>query len=48
MENVILTPHCAARSPKIPDRFAQVVVDNVRRYAAGRPVKNAVDKNAWF
>ena len=48
MENVIMTPHCAARSPRIPDRFAQVVVDNVRRYAAGRPVKNVVDKNAWF
>ena len=48
MENVILTPHCAARSPRIPDRFAQVVVDNVRRYAASQPVKNVVDKNAWF
>ena len=48
MENVIMTPHCAARSPRIPDRFAQVVVDNVRRYAAGRPVKNVVDKTAWY
>ena len=48
MENVIMTPHCAARSPRIPDRFAQVVVDNVRRYANGRPVKNVVDKTAWY
>ena len=48
MENVIMTPHCAARSPRIPDRFAQVVVDNVRRYAAGRPVRNVVDKTAWY
>ena len=48
MENVVMTPHCAARSPRIPDRFAQVVVDNVRRYAAGRPVRNVVDKTAWY
>ncbi|MCI0684784.1 MAG: D-2-hydroxyacid dehydrogenase [Gemmataceae bacterium] len=48
MENVIITPHSAAASPRVPERHLQTLLDNVRRFAAGEPVKNVVDKGRWF
>lgn len=46
--NVILTPHTAACSPRIAERHLEVLVDNVRRFEAGEPLRNVVDKQAWF
>ncbi len=48
MENVIITPHCAAASPRVPERHLETVLDNLRRFVAGRPLCNVVDKTQWF
>lgn len=47
-EDVILTPHVAACSPHIAERHLAVLLDNVRRFATGRPLMNTVDKSQWF
>jgi len=47
MENVILTPHCAAASPRVPERHEQTLLDNLRRFVAGQPLLNIVDKKMW-
>jgi phosphoglycerate dehydrogenase-like enzyme len=48
MENVIITPHTAAASPRVPERHLQTLLDNLRRFVAGRPLLNVVDKAKWF
>ncbi|MFN0199453.1 MAG: D-2-hydroxyacid dehydrogenase [Planctomycetaceae bacterium] len=48
MENVIITPHVAAASPRIAERHFAVVKENIRRFAAGEPLTNLVDKRRWF
>lgn len=47
-ENVIITPHVAAASPRIAERHLAVLIDNVRRFAAGDVPLNLVDKDRWF
>src|SRR5262249_22260609 len=47
MDNVILTPHCAAASPRVAERPLETLLDNVRRFAAGQPLRNVVDKHRW-
>jgi phosphoglycerate dehydrogenase-like enzyme len=46
--NVILTPHVAGYSPRIAERHLGVLVENVRRFAAGESLLNVVDKREWF
>lgn len=48
MENVILTPHVAAASPRVPERHIETLVENVRRFAHGETPLNLVDKRRWF
>lgn len=50
MENVIITPHMASGtgSPHIADRRIDLLCDNLRRYRAGEPLRNVVDKRRWF
>lgn len=48
MPSVIVTPHVAACSPRIAERHLATLVENVRRFAEGRELKNVVDKAAWF
>jgi phosphoglycerate dehydrogenase-like enzyme len=48
MENVILTPHVAGYSPRIAERHLAVVLDNLGRFRRGEPLRNVVDKAAWF
>ena len=47
MENVIITPHCAAASPRVPERHEETLLENVRRFAAGEALLNVVDKRMW-
>lgn len=47
MENVILTPHCAAASPRVPERHLETLLENLRRFVAGKPLMNVVDKLMW-
>ncbi|MCE9605431.1 MAG: D-2-hydroxyacid dehydrogenase [Planctomycetia bacterium] len=48
MPNVLLTPHVAACSPRIAERHLEVLLDNLRRFEADEPLRNVVDKKAWF
>lgn len=46
--NVLLTPHTAGHGPYLDDRRLEVLLDNARRFAAGEPLRNIVDKARWF
>jgi phosphoglycerate dehydrogenase-like enzyme len=49
LPNVLLTPHIAVKDAEnLPERRYQVLLDNARRFAAGEPLRNVVDKAAWF
>ncbi|MBX9681931.1 MAG: D-2-hydroxyacid dehydrogenase [Gemmataceae bacterium] len=48
MENVIITPHTAAASPRVPERHLETLLENVRRFVAGQPLLNVVDKTHWY
>jgi phosphoglycerate dehydrogenase-like enzyme len=47
-EKVILTPHVAGYSPRIAERHLDVLLDNVRRFVRGEPLRNVADKARWF
>ena len=47
-ENVILTPHVAGYSPRIAERHLGLLLDNVRRFVAGEPLRNVVNKAEWY
>jgi phosphoglycerate dehydrogenase-like enzyme len=46
--NTILTPHTAGFGPYLDERRYEIVRDNARRFAAGQPLRNVVDKANWF
>jgi phosphoglycerate dehydrogenase-like enzyme len=48
MPNVIITPHAAAASPRVAERHLETLLDNVRRFVAGQPLRNVVDKSRWY
>ena len=48
MENVIITPHVAAASPRIAERHTETLLENIRRFAAGKEPTTLVDKRRWF
>jgi len=47
-ENVLLTPHVAACSVHIAERHLEVLLDNIRRFVAGEPLRNVTSKENWF
>ncbi len=48
MENVIITPHIAAASPRIPERHLATLLENIRQFAAGKDPLTLVDKRKWY
>jgi len=48
MPGVLLTPHVGGEGPYLDERRAEVLLDNCRRFAAGEPLRNVVDKHHWF
>ncbi len=48
MPNVLMTPHMAGYGPYLNDRRFQIMVDNCRSFAAGRALRNEVNKAGWF
>jgi phosphoglycerate dehydrogenase-like enzyme len=48
MPNVLMTPHMAGYGPYLDERRYQIMEDNCRAFAAGRPLRNVVDKASWF
>jgi phosphoglycerate dehydrogenase-like enzyme len=45
---VLITPHTAGYGPYLEERRFEVLADNCRRFLAGRPLRNLVDKARWF
>jgi phosphoglycerate dehydrogenase-like enzyme len=45
---VLITPHTAGHGPYLDERRYEVLSDNVRRFAAGEPLRNVVEKSRWF
>jgi phosphoglycerate dehydrogenase-like enzyme len=48
LPGVLLTPHTAGHGPYLDERRFEVLSDNCRRFAAGRELRNLVDKSRWF
>jgi phosphoglycerate dehydrogenase-like enzyme len=48
MPNVIITPHVGAQSLRRADNTTNLVCENLRRYLAGRPLINRVDKRIGY
>jgi phosphoglycerate dehydrogenase-like enzyme len=46
--NTLLTPHTAGFGPYLDERRYAILLDNCRRFVAGQPLRNVVDKSAWF
>jgi len=45
---VLITPHTAGFGPYLDERRLQILLDNCRRFTAGQPLRNVVDKSSWF
>ncbi|MGC8782588.1 MAG: NAD(P)-dependent oxidoreductase, partial [Anaerolineae bacterium] len=48
MENVIITAHYAGATPHYNERAMAIFLDNLRRYRAGEPLRNVVDKTLGY
>jgi phosphoglycerate dehydrogenase-like enzyme len=48
LPGVLLTPHTAGYGPYLDDRRYEIILDNCRRFLAGQPLRNLVDKSRWF
>ncbi len=48
LDNAILTPHVSNSSPRIRERSLALVTENVRRFKAGEPLLNVVDRAAGY
>jgi phosphoglycerate dehydrogenase-like enzyme len=48
LPGVLITPHVAGYGPYLDERRYAVIADNCRRFLAGQPLRNLVDKTRWF
>jgi phosphoglycerate dehydrogenase-like enzyme len=48
MDNVIITAHYAGLTPAYDERALAILLDNLRRYREGQPLRNVVDKAAGY
>jgi phosphoglycerate dehydrogenase-like enzyme len=48
IDGVLITPHTAGHGPYLDERRFEIILDNARRFLAGRPLRNVVDKANWF
>jgi phosphoglycerate dehydrogenase-like enzyme len=48
LDNAILTPHVSNSSPKVRERSLTLVTENVRRFKAGEPLLNLVDRTIGY
>lgn len=48
MENVIITPHVAAASPRVPERHLETLLTNIRAHVQGNDYLTPVNKQLWF
>ena len=48
LENLLITPHTAGMTEKMWERHYAVFSENLRRYFAGQPLRDIVDKQAGY
>lgn len=48
LENVLITPHTAAVTEKLWERHYDLIVENLNRLLAGKPLLNEVDKHRGY
>ena len=48
MPNVLITPHVAIHGAPYRQQWEELLLENCRRFAAGEPLLNVVDKNKWY
>jgi phosphoglycerate dehydrogenase-like enzyme len=48
MENVYITPHYSGSHPGYQERAGRIFLENLRRYLAGEPMVNVVDKREGY
>lgn len=48
MPNVVITPHLSGRSALTSAQWRRLYVENLRRFGAGEPLLNVVDKTAGY
>jgi phosphoglycerate dehydrogenase-like enzyme len=48
LPSVLITPHTAGHGPYLDERRFEILLDNSRRFLAGQPLRNVVDKAGWF
>ena len=45
---MLVTPHNGATTPATRQRGIDIFVENLRRYQAGQPLVNVIDKQAGY
>ncbi len=48
LDNLLLTPHTAAAAEKLWSRHAELLLENLRRWFAGEPLLNRVDRQRGY
>lgn len=48
LENVLITPHTASFTERLWERHYQLIVENMKRFLAGQPLLNEVDKRRGY
>ncbi|HSJ05182.1 MAG TPA: D-2-hydroxyacid dehydrogenase [Longimicrobiales bacterium] len=48
LDNVLITPHVSATTPHFWERETELLLENLRRYLAGRALRNTVDPDAGY
>jgi phosphoglycerate dehydrogenase-like enzyme len=48
LPNVLIMPHVSATTPHFWQREGDLIMDNIERYLAGRPLRNTVDTAAGY
>jgi phosphoglycerate dehydrogenase-like enzyme len=48
LDNVLITPHTAAVTEKLWERHYELIVENMKRFLAGKPLLNEVDKRRGY
>jgi phosphoglycerate dehydrogenase-like enzyme len=48
MPQVIVTPHVSGLGPRFWERTCDLFARNLRRWVAGEPLENVVDKRAGY
>jgi phosphoglycerate dehydrogenase-like enzyme len=48
LDNILITPHVSATTPRFWEREAELMIGNLRSYLAGEPMRNVVDMAAGY